>query len=100
MAASGKTSAVRRNGMAFLGLMRLAPPSPAARHARRGRDEAGKFLADCRRTCRAGWRKWRWHGRALAAPVTVFLIFLKHGRHFSGNYSHLQIDGVEGRSIG
>jgi hypothetical protein len=32
-------------------------------------------------------------GRALAAPVPVFLIFSKHGRHFNGNHSHLQIDG-------
>lgn len=30
---------------------------------------------------------------ALAAPAPVFLMLLKHGRHFNRNYSHLQIEG-------
>jgi hypothetical protein len=35
--------------------------------------------------------------RALTAPVAVFLIFLKHGRHFSGKHSHLQIESGSDR---
>ena len=39
--------------------------------------------------------------RALTAPVAVFLIFPKHGRHFSGNHSHLQMGhGLEAEVVG